>query len=247
MRQASKNRDVLCFDQRGVGHSQLASDYSVRLMAGDAIAVARAAGLGTHYDVAGFSLGGLVAQQFVFDAPELVRKLALCSTSPGGKDVADFVSTDFFEVFNDYADPLPEDAPLKHRNQREAARRRAAATFFVAGLPRPWVADRVKIFQKMVDVFVDNSIVHRPAAGIRGQKNAVVNFNAGYERLGRVECPTLILHGDVDPVLDPQCASKLLNAIPGASILLLAGVGHHAYLQEPLEWLNALLSFFDEQ
>ena len=53
----------------------------------------------------------------------------------------------------------------------------------------------------------------------------------------------LALHGDLDAVLDPGCAVILAERAPRCKLLLLAGVGHHAYLQEPGEWC-ALVSRF---
>ncbi|KAJ8599602.1 hypothetical protein CTAYLR_004663 [Chrysophaeum taylorii] len=250
VRRLSQFRDVVCFDQRGVGGSEVPWNYSVRLMANDARAVASDVVADAPCDVVGFSLGGLVAQQLVFDYPEAVRRLALCSTSPGGKRCAEYVSTDFFDVLDDYEDSLCDDdddaASHADRVAREKQRRRAAAAFFVNGLPTPWVASRVDALKKVVDRFVDPTFVARPAKGIHGQKQAVLKFNAADADLAAVTAPTLVLHGDVDPVLDPHCATLLLSSIPNATILLLAGVGHHAYIQEPLEWLQAILDFFDD-
>ena len=63
---------------------------------------------------------------------------------------------------------------------------------------------------------------------------------------GRDRRPTLVLHGDVDAIVDPFCGMKLAEHIPGAKLLLLAGVGHHAYTQEPDEWARLVADFLDD-
>ena len=74
-------------------------------------------------DVVGWSLGGLVAQELCCVAPSEVRRAVLASTSPGGDDLAELISRDFFDVFDGWADD--------DTREGEAARRRAAAR------PRP--------------------------------------------------------------------------------------------------------------
>ena len=56
----------------------------------------------------------------------------------------------------------------------------------------------------------------------------------------------LVLHGDLDPVIDPFCAMKLAQMIPRAKLLLLSGLGHHAFLQEPDAWANTVTDFLDD-
>ena len=54
-----------------------------------------------------------------------------------------------------------------------------------------------------------------------------------------------MLHGDVDPVVDAALAARLAERAPGAKLLLLAGVGHRAWAQEPDEWCARVLDFLD--
>eukprot|EP00633_Aureoumbra_lagunensis_P006857 CAMPEP_0197316344 /NCGR_PEP_ID=MMETSP0891-20130614/42349_1 /TAXON_ID=44058 ORGANISM="Aureoumbra lagunensis, Strain CCMP1510" /NCGR_SAMPLE_ID=MMETSP0891 /ASSEMBLY_ACC=CAM_ASM_000534 /LENGTH=255 /DNA_ID=CAMNT_0042805769 /DNA_START=293 /DNA_END=1060 /DNA_ORIENTATION=+ len=182
-------------------------------------------------DVVGFSMGGLIAQSLaISETQKYIRKLALASTTPGGPETTGLFSEDFFHLLDDY------------NNDSPANNRRHAAAFFVHGLPHFWVTNNVKQLQRAVNTFIS---AKRPHHGILGQKHALTHFNISKKKLTQIQLPTLILHGDSDPVLHPQCASLLLHHIPTASILLFAGTGHHAYIQEPLEWINAITSFLD--
>jgi len=75
---------VILVDNRGVGDSDVPEGpYSVNQLAADAVAVLDAAGIESAH-IFGVSLGGFVAQEIALTYPERVRRLVLCSTSPGG-------------------------------------------------------------------------------------------------------------------------------------------------------------------
>jgi pimeloyl-ACP methyl ester carboxylesterase len=60
-------------------------------MAKDAIAFSRALGL-NQVDLLGFSMGGFVAQVIVEERPDLVRRIILAGTGPGGGEGIDKVT-----------------------------------------------------------------------------------------------------------------------------------------------------------
>ena len=184
-------------------------------------------------DIVGWSLGGLVAQELCCVAPSEVRRAVLASTSPGGDDFdKELVSRDFFDVFDDWSDDATREG--------EAARRRAAAAAFVHASPERWVSNNVDALKADVDAFVG---VRRAAAAIRGQKACALAPFPDCSRLP--EKRYLVLHGDVDPVVDAALAARLAERAPGAKLLLLAGVGHRAWAQEPDEWCARVLDFLD--
>src|SRR6202142_2297966 len=86
----ARNREVILFNNAGVYSSSGEVPTTFERMGADAIAFSRALGL-KKVDVLGFSIGGMVAQEFTLQAPDLVRKLILVGTGPrgGGNGVAD--------------------------------------------------------------------------------------------------------------------------------------------------------------
>ena len=76
-------REVILFDNVGVGGTTGSTPDSVEAMASGAIAFVEALGLG-RVDLFGFSLGGFVAQDVALSRPELVRQLVLAGTGPKG-------------------------------------------------------------------------------------------------------------------------------------------------------------------
>ena len=79
----AQDRPVILVDYRGVGRSGGEMPDSMPAVAADIIAFVKALGL-KEIDLFGFSIGGMVAQQVVLDAPELVRRILLAGTGPSG-------------------------------------------------------------------------------------------------------------------------------------------------------------------
>jgi pimeloyl-ACP methyl ester carboxylesterase len=83
----AKHRHIIAFDNRGVGASTGQVPDTIEVMADDAYTFINALGF-SKIDIFSFSLGGMVAQDFVIKHPNLVRKLILTGTCPrGGKDI----------------------------------------------------------------------------------------------------------------------------------------------------------------
>jgi pimeloyl-ACP methyl ester carboxylesterase len=77
------DREVILFDNAGVGSSSGTVPDTIEAMARDAISFIDALGLAT-IDVAAYSMGGLVAQEVALARPDLVRRLVLVGTGPRG-------------------------------------------------------------------------------------------------------------------------------------------------------------------
>ena len=80
-------RELILFDNAGVGRSSGSVPPTVAGMAKHAAAFLDGLGVGTC-DVLGFSLGGMVAQHLVLERPTIFRRLMLVGTAPrGGEDI----------------------------------------------------------------------------------------------------------------------------------------------------------------
>jgi pimeloyl-ACP methyl ester carboxylesterase len=77
------DRDVILFDNAGVASSGGETPGTVSEMTRHALAFCDALGL-KEFDVVGFSLGGMIAQQLALDHPDRVKRIVLLGTGPRG-------------------------------------------------------------------------------------------------------------------------------------------------------------------
>jgi pimeloyl-ACP methyl ester carboxylesterase len=76
-------RDVIILDYPGVGSSTGETPSTVQLMTNNFVGFCRALDL-KGFDILGFSLGGMIAQQLALEYPEMVRRIILLGTGPRG-------------------------------------------------------------------------------------------------------------------------------------------------------------------
>ena len=97
----ARTREVILFDNAGVGGSTGTVPRTVTAMAHDALSFIEALEL-REIDVLGYSLGGYVAQELVLIRPRLVRRLVLAGTGPqGGEDMHGFSDEMFVHANRD--------------------------------------------------------------------------------------------------------------------------------------------------
>src|ERR1700721_2436665 len=95
----AQDRPVILVDYRGVGRSGGKMLDSMPAIAADLIAFVKALGL-KEIDLFAFSIGGMIGQQFVLDAPELVRRVLLVGTGPSGGEGMQHFSSEVMDIVN---------------------------------------------------------------------------------------------------------------------------------------------------
>jgi len=211
---------VLSFDNRGIGESEIPpGPYTVEELARDAVQVLDESGVGRAH-VVGASLGGFAAQVLAADRPERVDRLVLVGSSPGGAG----------------AFPLPQGTLLLMAEAPSLAPAVALRRFVEnAVAPGTDVA--------LVDAIYAYRQAHPPdPAGWAAQAGAGVTWDAG-DRLARIAAPTLVLAGSEDAVVDNRNAQLLADAIPGARVELVDGVGHLPFWERSEEFAARLERF----
>jgi pimeloyl-ACP methyl ester carboxylesterase len=65
------------------------------------------------------------------------------------------------------------------------------------------------------------------------QQTAIITRVDSRPDLARIECPTLILVGDMDEITPPDRSAEMANAIAGARLVVVPGCGHLSALERP--------------
>ncbi|WP_436535979.1 alpha/beta fold hydrolase [Actinoplanes sp. HUAS TT8] len=209
------HREVILFDNVGVGGTTGTTPDTVEEMAADAIAFLDALEL-AQVDIFGFSLGGFVAQEIALIAPERVHKLVLAGTGPKGAPGMEGWAPDVIEgVVID--DNKPE----------------GYIHVFYTGSPESLGAGQAsagRIFARQDGRDAWPSIETKNAQ-YRAVENWGVQDWSAVQRLDRITQPVLILQGDND-IMIPTKASYLLAAlIPSAQIHVYEDASHGSIFQ----------------
>jgi pimeloyl-ACP methyl ester carboxylesterase len=222
-------REIVLFDNTGVGASTGTAPVTVAAMAADAASFLDALGLGA-VDLLAHSMGGEVAQQIALDRPELVRRLVLVGTGPRGgvqqaPDVAPLFTT---------RDELGENMwlPIMFSPSKES---QAAGRAFI---------DRITARRDDRDLLVSDATIaaHRAAATEWGTPG-----DGSFDYLGRIPHPTLIVNGSNDIVIPTINSYTLFQHLPNAELWLLPDANHGAHFQYVERFVRRVIDFLDLQ
>jgi pimeloyl-ACP methyl ester carboxylesterase len=198
---------TLALDYRDVGDSDPATEqYSIRDLAEDVHKFAARLGVESASPI-GISMGGFIALELALAHPELVDRLILVVTSAGG---ATHVSTSS-EVMRAL---MPGDEEVE---SGEGARRVCS---LVAG---PGFAER---HPEAIEEFVEIARHNPMHVDAYLRQLSACRAHDVADRLGEIVAPTLVIHGDADPLVRVENGRHLAAGIPGAELIVYEGVGH---------------------
>jgi pimeloyl-ACP methyl ester carboxylesterase len=226
-RLADRGRLVVRYDNRDTGRSTTypagAPGYTGADMVADAFAVLDALGIDRAH-VVGLSMGGGIAQRLALDHRDRVATLALMSTSPIGP------------VESDLPDMAPElRAALARERPEPDWGDRGAVVDHIVEENRPYAGpgnfDEPRVRALAGRVFDRSNDI----AASLANHFLLDSDEPGHARLDELGgLPTLVLHGTADPLFPPGHGRALADAIPGARLVELEGVGHE--LPPPSAW-----------
>ena len=216
---------VIRFDNRDSGHSQRLEEaptpgnmamllgfgrpaYKLRDLAADA------AGLLDHLaieraHVVGASMGGMIAQAMAIGHPERVRSLTSIMSSSGNRRLG----RPSLRALGTLLAKPPRD--------RDGYVEQAVRTFKVIGSPGyPMDEER---FRALIGATYDRSFY---PPGVSRQLHAVTTSGNRTPRLRELRLPVLVIHGEKDPLVRPAAGRATARAVPGAHLMMVAGMGH---------------------
>jgi pimeloyl-ACP methyl ester carboxylesterase len=185
-----------------------AASYTLAQMAADTAGLIDNLGLGSAH-VVGISLGGMIAQILAIEHPERVRSLTSIMSTTGHNQVGQPT---------DAARPLFLLPPVI---TREGAMDRAVLFNRTVGSPA-YPTDETELRDRAVRAFDRAFNPH----GVARQLAAAMTTPDRTEDLRRLDLPTLVIHGAEDPVIAVSGGQATAEAIPGAALVVIDGMGH---------------------
>ena len=197
----------------------LTAGCSIEEMAKDVLCEITAA----KFNLAGLSMGGIVAIDIIRQAPDRVSRLALIDTSP-----------------------LAEAADVKARREPQIAAARAGnlAAVLRDELKPNYLAngDRKR---EILDLCTDMALTLGPDVFERHSR-ALQNRADRQETLRKVQAPTLIMMGEDDRLCPRDVHDLMHNLVSGSRLSIIEGAGHLPTLEKPDETTAELVRWLEE-
>lgn len=197
--------------------------YDLADMAGDLVALL------DHLEVdrthlVGTSLGGMVAQVFAARYPQRTRSLTSWMSAPSL--TISRPDRDVLAVLMTPAGPTRAHVVAHTLRTYEA----------LAGQGHPIDRDWITAYGEMLFEAGPDPL------GVGRQNLAIVASGDRQAEVATITAPTLVLHGDKDPLMAPVCGEATASLIPGARLVVLPGAGHD---MSPATWPTVIAEITD--
>jgi pimeloyl-ACP methyl ester carboxylesterase len=200
--------DVMAHIQTVMQGGSIEAPYTLSDMALDAIGLMDFFGLERSH-VCGLSMGGMIAQTMAIEHPGRLLSLISMESSTGEVGLPD-PSQEAQEAMFSFP-PREREANINHRTR--------VFRVFSGG------SDKFdeKVERELSARSYDRCFYPQ---GFTRQFAAVLASGGRKKALKSVSVPTLVIHGAQDPLVPPEHGRATAEAIPGAKLLVVKGLGH---------------------
>jgi pimeloyl-ACP methyl ester carboxylesterase len=205
--------DCVAVDHRSTGESPRSDDpFTLADLADDAVAVLDELGIESAH-VLGISMGGMVAQELALRHPERVRRLVLGCTYAGGEG---------------QRLTAPEVLQRLMAGMQSGDRDVALRTAWEINVSEAFARD-----EERYAAFREVSATRPVAVAVILRQMQAIGGHDTSARLPEIDAPTLVVHGTEDQMLPCSNGEAIAQAIPGARLEVLEGVGHLFWIEQP--------------
>ena len=186
------------------------SPYTLQDMAHDSLGVLDALGIDKAH-VVGASMGGMIAQRVAASSPARVRSLTSIMSSSGARSLPG-------------PDPKIAAALLRPPPARDEASLVAFSLGFIRLIGSPaFPSDEAQLRERLT---LSLRRGYRPAGLFRQMLAIGADTDQRLDVLGRIRCPTLVLHGEADRLVPIEGGRDTARRITGARFVAIPGMGH---------------------
>ena len=225
----ASGREVILFDNAGVGRSTGDVPGTIAGMAGHAMAFLDELGIQTC-DAIGYSLGGMVALQMVQDRPSIFRRMILVGTGPrGGEDIMHLEKPSLAKRIQDPANRGYD--VLKKIFFTSSTASQAAGEAFIRRISQRKddldPPSGPKVASAQIAAF-------REWEGFKGER---------FAELRSIRHPTLVVNGVHDEMIPVPNSYRLSENLPNALLLTYPDAGHGSLFQYPESFARHAVAF----
>lgn len=225
IRPLSNKTRALAPDLRGHGDSEpVDGPYSMGILADDCVSLLDALDIEQPAVVCGLSMGGYITLAMYRRHPDRIQGLILAATRAGA------------------------DSPEGKANRDKAiaqAEKEGAAAIASSMLPKMMAPKTYESNPDLVEQ-VEKIMNRTSVPGIIGALEGMKQRPDSTPLLGKIDVPTLILHGENDQLIPAQEAQDMHIAIAHSSLHLMSDAGHLLNLEQPDRFNQAISEFIDK-
>ncbi|MFW9878508.1 MAG: alpha/beta fold hydrolase [Candidatus Thorarchaeota archaeon] len=200
--------DILKLYMQALRGEKIEAAYTLEDMADDAVGLLDFLNINKAH-VCGMSMGGMIAQVIAYRHHSRVLSLISISSSTGDPDLPR-PKPEAMEILIKPV-PIGREAIIEEGVNRMR---------IIHGNGIPFDEERSRRF---VTASYDRSSYR---AGYSRQIAAILMAGNRKPALASIKVPTLVVHGNMDPLMPPEGGKDTAKAIPGAELLIIEGMGH---------------------
>lgn len=174
--------------------------------------------------IVGASMGGMIAQILALQNPQRVASLTSIMSTTGNRSLPRPTNKTVLQLFS----PPAKDLKV-YLTQATAIWRILHGNFFLFEE------------QKIRNLLLESRQRGFNPEGVSRQFGAILASHDRTAELGSLQIPTLVLHGEDDPLLPVECGIATAKAIPNARLKIFKGMGHTLPSQLYNELINEIV------
>jgi len=212
----AEDREIILFENAGVGRSGGEVPTSIAQMAGHVLRFIDALSLDKIH-ILGFSLGGFLAQEIAIARPALIERLIISGSAPEGGAGAGMDRPELIAIYTD--DDMPMNEKLKRLFFPVTPTGQAAADAFVDRLEKRGAERDLPASPQVAPAQLQAMIAWANWTGDIAKK------------LSRIPHPVLVTNGDNDIMIPTRNSFALAEGLPNATLIVYPNSGHGALFQ----------------
>ena len=234
----SKHFKVIRFDNRGAGRSDRPKgDYTMELFADDISSLMDFLDI-KKANIIGWSLGGMIVQNFVLKYPEKVNKMILINSNHGFPD---------------------ESGPIVYKNMRLDEQKSKKVDHVKAWWDSTRTSYHIKFRKEMeanpskkwyglwsAEERIAESIINPATAEDIEMQAAALKTHNTFNRLKTIQNPSLILAASHDRLTPRSSMEEIHNQLPNSKFIVIDKAGHSSPLEKAPEVNQAIIDFLKE-
>jgi 3-oxoadipate enol-lactonase len=221
----SQKYQLLVFDNRGIARtSDPGGSFSTKNMAADTVALMEAVGIKKAH-LLGYSMGGMIAQEFALAYPHKINGLILVATDCG-ISLRTEARPEYSRLFTEMI-----------RLGTNEAKTSAAGCLFA----KQTFKNRPDIIQRYAEV----SLRFPASQKTLERQWEAITLHDACSRLQNITAPTLVITGSEDVLIPPENSRLLAERIPDAQLRTITGGGHLFVVEQPQQFNEAVLGFLE--